>query len=131
MAHCVFTSIDAGLGAMPEVAHDLGIPMVQYKFAKAPSAEGRDLAGRTAAERISMRIGVTTCYALDHGAHESAPDPAKVFCHSTAIIRQLIPEPMPSKATRSPETTWPFSRPMAIVIGNATEPVLPSHWNVV
>ena len=46
-------------------------------------------------------------------------------CHSTPSIRQLMPEPMPSMATRSPGVSRPCSMPSAIVIGKATEPVLP------
>ena len=52
------------------------------------------------------------------------------FCHSTASIRQLIPEPMPSMATRSSARSRPCSMPRAIVIGSAAEPVLPSVSSV-
>ena len=45
---------------------------------------------------------------------------------STPSMTTLIPEPIPSRATRSPAERWPCSIPSAAVIGRATEPVLPS-----
>ena len=52
-----------------------------------------------------------------HGAH-----------HSTPIIRQFNPLPIPSMATLSPDVIAPSSAALAKVIGSAAEPVFPKVW---
>lgn len=54
----------------------------------------------------------------------------RVVCHSTPNIKQLIPEPMPSIARRSPGWNERSASPKAIVVGKAADPVLPSHSTV-
>ena len=84
--------------------------------------------------RPSLRSGRATLIALPAARRvEDAPRrlracawrSTRLCCQSTASISVLMPEPMPSMATRSSFSRWPCSMPIAAVIGSATEPVLP------
>ncbi len=57
---------------------------------------------------------------------------AGFYCgeNSRPSIRTLIPDPIPSSATRSPAAMWFARIASASVIGSAVEPVLPSHSTV-
>ena len=54
----------------------------------------------------------------------------RLFCQSRPSISTLIPEPMPSMATRSPAARRPCSMPMAAAMGKATAPVFPRRSKV-
>ena len=54
----------------------------------------------------------------------------KLLHHFAPSIKQLSPEPMPSIAIFSLAAGGAFSMPMAMVMGNETDPVLPRNSTV-
>jgi hypothetical protein len=63
--------------------------------------------------------------------HPTALASRVVAHHSTPIIMQFSPLPMPSQATRWPGLSTPRSSARAAVTGNAAVPMLPRKRNVV